>query len=78
MSWQRPINVHKIQSFLGLANYYRRFVEGLSKLSTPLTALTKRFIEGFSRLPHSQYLILGKNAWQQGKSCIVTLNLHVS
>lgn len=27
--WERPTNVHEIYSFLGLAGYYRRFVEGL-------------------------------------------------
>ena len=32
----------EIQSFLGLARYYRRFVEGFSKLMTPLTKLTRK------------------------------------
>lgn len=40
-SWERPTNVHEICSFLGLAEYYQRFVEGFSKLPGPLTALTK-------------------------------------
>ncbi|XP_041004060.1 uncharacterized mitochondrial protein AtMg00860-like [Juglans microcarpa x Juglans regia] len=39
---KRLTNVHEIQSFLGLAGYYRRFVEGFSKLSGPFTALTKK------------------------------------
>jgi hypothetical protein len=42
VDWERPTNVHEIRSFLGLAGYYRRFVEGFSKLSGPLTALTKK------------------------------------
>jgi hypothetical protein len=37
-----PTSVHEIRSFLGLASYYRRFVEGFSKLSGPLTALTMK------------------------------------
>jgi len=41
-NWERPTNVHEIRSFLGLAGYYRRFVKGFSKLSSPLTALTKK------------------------------------
>jgi len=42
VDWERPTNVHEIRSFLGLAGYYRRFVEGFSKLFGPLTALTKK------------------------------------
>jgi hypothetical protein len=42
VNWERPTSVHEIRSFLGLASYYRRFVEGFSKLSGPLTALTRK------------------------------------
>ena len=38
--WARPRNASKIRSFLGLAGYYRKFVEGFSKLALPLTTLT--------------------------------------
>lgn len=37
-----PTTVTEICSFLGLAGYYRRFVEGFSSLAAPLTALTKK------------------------------------
>ena len=40
VGWERPTNVTEVRSFLGLAGYYRRFVEGYSKLATPLTQLT--------------------------------------
>jgi len=39
--WPRPTNVMEIQSFLGLADYYRKFVEGFSMIAIPLTQLTK-------------------------------------
>ena len=42
MNWKPPTNVTKIRSFLGLAGYYRKFVEGFSKLATPLTKLTRK------------------------------------
>jgi len=38
--WETPKSVTKIRSFLGLAGYYRRFIEGFSKLALPLTQLT--------------------------------------
>ena len=41
-NWSRPTNVTEIRSFLGLAGYYRRFVEGFSKIAMPLTQLTRK------------------------------------
>jgi hypothetical protein len=38
--WETPKSVTEIRSFLGLAVYYRRFIEGFSKLALPLTQLT--------------------------------------
>jgi hypothetical protein len=40
--WPRPTTVTEIRSFLGLAGYYRRFVEGFSKLALPLTQLMRK------------------------------------
>lgn len=42
MKWERPSNVTEVRSFLGLASYYRRFVEGFSKIALPLTSLTRK------------------------------------
>ena len=40
--WPRPKNASKVRSFLGLSCYYRRFIEGFSKIATPLTNLTQK------------------------------------
>ncbi|KAH0743176.1 hypothetical protein KY290_031169 [Solanum tuberosum] len=40
--WPRPLTLTDIKSFLGLAGYYRRFVEGFSSIDSPLTALTQK------------------------------------
>ncbi|GAU51804.1 hypothetical protein TSUD_415920, partial [Trifolium subterraneum] len=40
--WGTPESVSEIRSFLGLAGYYRRFIEGFSKMALPLTLLTRK------------------------------------
>nr|GEY81150.1 reverse transcriptase domain-containing protein [Tanacetum cinerariifolium] len=41
-NWQAPKNVGEIQSFLGLAGYYRRFIQDFSKIASSLIKLTKK------------------------------------
>jgi hypothetical protein len=42
LSWNMPANVGDIQSFLGLAGYYRRFIEGFSKITKPMIKLLRK------------------------------------
>jgi hypothetical protein len=41
-NWKRPESPTKVRSFLGLAGYYCRFIEGFSKLASLLTRLTRK------------------------------------
>ena len=38
LSWSKPTCVREVQGFLGLANFYRRFVKGFVAIAKPLTA----------------------------------------
>ncbi|GJT77195.1 putative reverse transcriptase domain-containing protein [Tanacetum coccineum] len=41
-NWKTPESSTEIRSFLGLAGYYRRFIENFSKIAKPLTLLTQK------------------------------------
>ena len=45
MSWERPKSVFEICSFLGLAGYYRRFIEDFSRIAAPMTRLTRKEVK---------------------------------
>nr|KYP56789.1 hypothetical protein KK1_003036 [Cajanus cajan] len=42
LQWERPRPVTDIRSFVSLVGYYRRFIEGFSKIVAPLTQLTRK------------------------------------
>nr|GEU56601.1 putative reverse transcriptase domain-containing protein [Tanacetum cinerariifolium] len=52
-NWKTPESPTKIHSFLGLACYYRRFIENFSKIAKPLTMLTQK----------NKAYVLGDNWW---------------
>nr|GFC14298.1 putative reverse transcriptase domain-containing protein [Tanacetum cinerariifolium] len=43
--WASPKTATEIRQFLGLAGYYRRFIEGFSKIARPMTKLTQKKVK---------------------------------
>ncbi|GJT53049.1 putative reverse transcriptase domain-containing protein [Tanacetum coccineum] len=41
-NWASPTTPTEVRQFLGLAGYYRRFIQGFSKIAKPLTKLTQK------------------------------------
>ena len=42
VQWEQPKTPTEVRSFLGLAGYYRRFIQGFSSIAAPLTRLTRK------------------------------------
>jgi hypothetical protein len=42
LDWKSPRTMHQVHSFLGLANYYHRFILNFSKNAKPVTDLLKK------------------------------------
>lgn len=47
-NWPIPSTVKELQRFLGFANFYRRFIQGFSKISAPITSLLKKGAKSLS------------------------------
>ncbi|GJU07648.1 hypothetical protein Tco_1124078 [Tanacetum coccineum] len=43
--WESPKTPTEIRQFLGLAGYYRQFIEGFSKIAKPMTKLTQKSVK---------------------------------
>jgi hypothetical protein len=43
--WLMPNNVIEVRSFMDLAGYYRRFIEGFSKIAHPITSLQRKGVK---------------------------------
>jgi hypothetical protein len=45
LDWKSPKDVRGIKSFIGMVGYYRRFIEGFSKIARPMTTLLAKKLE---------------------------------
>jgi hypothetical protein len=45
LDWKAPKDVRGIKSFISMAGYYRRFIEGFSKIARPMTTLLAKKVE---------------------------------
>jgi len=45
LSWPMPKNVKDVRKFLGLANYYRRFIKDFTKVARPMNMLTRKDVK---------------------------------
>ncbi|GJW48101.1 putative reverse transcriptase domain-containing protein [Tanacetum coccineum] len=54
--WASPKSPTEIRQFLGLARYYRRFIEGFSKIAKPMTKLTQKKVtsDDFCRINNAK------------------------
>jgi len=45
LSWPEPKNVKDVRKFLGLANYYRRFIKDFTQVARPINVLTRKDVK---------------------------------
>jgi len=45
LSWPEPKNVKDVRKFLGLANYYRRFIKDFAQVAKPINVLTRKDVK---------------------------------
>ncbi|XDV49296.1 hypothetical protein PO909_018576 [Leuciscus waleckii] len=65
-NWPQPVTIKELQHFLGFANFYRRFIQNYSLLSSPLTSLLRNQPMSMSWNP------LATEAFQRLKNAFIT------
>ena len=68
-NWKVPTNVKEVQKFLGLCNYYRRFIQGFSEKASCLTNLIKKGVD-FVWSEECQRQLLETDASNIGIGCV--------
>ena len=71
LDWSIPENLKDIQSFLGFANFYKRFIRDFSKMAAPLNALVNFFFS-IGALNNKKPSIISKSLLPQALFCYIT------
>jgi len=45
LSWPEPKNMKDVRKFLGLTNYYRRFIKDFARVARPINVLTRKDVK---------------------------------
>jgi len=45
LNWPEPKNIKDTRKFLGLANYYRRFIKNFAQVARPMNVLTRKDVK---------------------------------
>ena len=72
LDWSIPENLKDIQSFLGFANFYKRFIRDFSKMAAPLNALAKKKTFSTGALNNKKPSIISKSFLPQPLFCYIT------
>ena len=76
LSWPEPKNVKDVRKFLGLANYYRRFIKDFTRVARPINMLTRKVLSlslDDSRTTRCE--CLGRTRWSSSLDWTITLIL---
>ncbi|GJU50986.1 putative reverse transcriptase domain-containing protein [Tanacetum coccineum] len=70
--WASPKTPTEIRQFLGLTGYYRRFIEGFSKIAKPMTKLTQKNVHHFRIYPEgSENFVVYCDASRKGLGAVL-------
>ena len=75
VNWEPPTTVSEVRRFLGFVGFYRRFIQGFSRIAKPLSNLTRGLESSSKRIAKKTPVEWGEqeqNAFQKLKDCLVS------